>query len=300
MHAQEPARQSDHETRRSPRTRAAALPPGLALQRTVGNTAAVEMLERERRRPAAGAGLAVQRVIDPAVIQGEQEAQGIAGPVKIVEVPDGVTAGTPFRAYPAGHCLNLTDADLNLSVQALNGGQADEMAADAVALAGGGGYLSEHRIILVNSRPEGGFTALQTIQHEMGHLLQHEQGFSVDMSGGRRALVEYHNMLVNENPRTGGMRTEYTSADNSIVSAVRDRATAAGVTGLNQPWKALVAYLETNDQDGSQRRLLEAIEQELAKDDYSEIEGRGLNKAQRRTKIRDRIGRMYFNNLFPQ
>jgi len=273
-------------------------PATLALQQTAGNAAAVELLGREPHRPAADTGIAVQRVVDQAGIEEERAAQGITGPVKIVEVPDGVTAGTPFGEYPPGHCLNLTGAELNLSVASLNGGgDPATPAAQVVSLAGGGGYLPAHRIILVNSTPEGGFTAQQTIQHEMGHLRQHEQGFNVDMAGGRRALVEYHNMLVNENPRTGAMRTEYTTADNSIVSAVRDRAQAAGIA-LNRPWDALIAYVAGHDPDGSQQHLLQAIQEELARDLYDEMEGGKFNRAQRRAKIKDRIGRMYFNNLF--
>jgi len=294
---------SDHFEREAEST-ATRLLSGAPVQRSADtehprpHTPATPALQQTAGNAAADTGLAVQRVVDQAGIEEERAAQGITGPVKIVEVPDGVTAGTPFREYPPGHCLNLTGAELDLSVASLNGGgDPATPAAQVVSLAGGGGYLPAHRIILVNSTPEGGFTVQQTIQHEMGHLRQHEQGFNVDMAGGRRALVEYHNMLVNENPRTGALRTEYTTADNSIVSAVRDRAQAAGIA-LNRPWDALLAYVAGHDPDGSQQRLLDAIQQELARDLYDEMEGGKFNKAQRRAKIKDRIGRMYFNSLF--
>lgn len=119
------------------------------------------------------------------------------------------------------------------------------------------------------------------------------------MSGGRRALVEYHNVLVNENRLTGEMRSFYTTDDNTTPQSVRDAAGAQGIN-LRDPWKALLAYLAQPgvDPEGSQKRLLDAIVEELKDEKYDAIEGRGMAKAPVREKIKARVGKMYFNKLF--
>ncbi|WP_391653985.1 eCIS core domain-containing protein [Streptomyces tamarix] len=241
----------------------------------------------------------VQRALDTEMIDSAREALGITGTVKIVEVPEDVRADTPFAAYPAGHCVGLTDQDGQLSIYALNGGDPAQSAAEAVRTAGGGGYFPQYGIIVANSNPSPGFTVAQTIQHELGHLQQHEAGFDVDMSGGRRALVEYHNVLVNENRLTGEMRSFYTTDDNTTPQSVREKAVAQGIN-LRDPWKALIDYLAQPgvDPEGSQKRLLDAIVEELKDEKYDAIEGRGMAKAPVREKIKGRIGRMYFNKLF--
>ncbi|KYK16201.1 MULTISPECIES: hypothetical protein [Streptomyces] len=103
---------------------------------------------------------------------------------------------------------------------------------------------------------------------------------------------------MNENALTGQLRTEYTSADNTIPSAVRARATQEGVN-LANPWTALVNYVRTSG-DAGQQRLLDAITAELGNSKYDEEEGRGFAKKPRRVKIQERVGRMYFNALFAQ
>ncbi|GGT50677.1 eCIS core domain-containing protein [Streptomyces purpureus] len=250
------------------------------------------------RAAEAGGAAPVQRVLDSEVIDSARATLGITGTVKIVEVPEGIPADTRFADYPAGHCVGLSAQDAQLSIHAMNGGDPAQPAADAVRNAGGGGYFAQHGIIVTNSNPSPGFTVSQTIQHEMGHLQQHEAGFNVDMSGGRRALVEYHNVLVNENRLTGEMRSFYTSDDNTTPSSIRAAATAQGIN-LGNPWKALNDYLAQQgvDPDGSQQRLLNAIIEELKDDKYDAIEGKGMAKAPMRDKIKARVGRMYFNKL---
>ncbi|WP_239765814.1 DUF4157 domain-containing protein [Streptomyces sp. CL12-4] len=274
----------------------AATAPSVVAQRAVGARAG-EWEDTVQRATGGVTTAPVQRALDPALVESATTALGITAAVKIVEVPPGVRADLPFEKYPAGNVVGLTPADGRLSVQEVNGWHdGSTPASDVVAQSGGGGYLAQYGMILVNSTAEGGFTVAQTIQHEMGHLKQHQDGFDVDMSGGRRALVEYHNILVNENALTGQLRMEYTSSDNTISSAVRDRAREAGLN-LANPWQALVAYVQASG-DAGQQRLLAAIVAELANTNYDEEEGRGFAKKTRRAKIQDRVGRMYFNALF--
>ncbi|MCW8100756.1 eCIS core domain-containing protein [Streptomyces tauricus] len=245
-------------------------------------------------------GPVVQRALDPEVIKGAQEKLGVEGTVKIVEVPDSgsIRADTPFANYPPGSCVGLSEEELQLSVQALNGGEGHHAASAVVGLAGGGAYIASHKILLVNSTPSPGFTVEQTVRHEMGHVQQDQAGFSVDMSGGRRALVEYHNMLVNENQfAEGNPRHEYNSTDNSLPSAVREAMVGAGLAPA-KPWETLVEYINSNDPDGTQKQLLNAIVEELNKEEYSVEQGGKFNRATIRKKIQDRIGRFYFTQLF--
>jgi hypothetical protein len=264
----------------------------------------------EHTDSAAGGGVAhtgavhtvaapVQRVLDHDLIEDARKKLGITGAVKIVEVPGGVRASAPFAEYPEGHVTGLAGAELNLSVQQLNNWpDGDTPASSVVDLAGGGGYLPVHGIILVNSTPAQGHTTARTIQHEMGHVQQHEAGFNVDMSGGRRALVEYHNMLVNENRFDGEMRIIYESSNTSSLTPVREAAREAGIS-LANPWNALVAHVRDHDDPaGSQQQLLTAITTELADEKYDEIVGRGLARRPKRDKIKEYVGRMYFNELF--
>ncbi|MGW0464751.1 eCIS core domain-containing protein [Streptomyces sp. NPDC003027] len=251
------------------------------------------------RAAEAGGPAPVQRALDMEVIDSAREVLGITGTVKIVEVPDGIRADTPFADYPPGHCVGLTPEEGQLSIHALNGGDPAQSASEVVAGAGGGGYFPAHGIIAANSNPSSGFTVAQTIRHEMGHLQQHERGFDVDMSGGRRALVEYHNVLVNENRLTGEMRTAYMTDDNTTASSIREAASAQGIN-LGNPWKALNDYLGRQgvDPEGAQKRLLDAIVEELKDEKYDAIEGKGMAKAPMREKIKTRVARMYFNKLF--
>lgn len=275
----------------------ASTAPSVVAQRAVGAHGG----ERDGavQRSTGATKAVVQRALDTALIASATETLGITRAVKIVEVPPGVRADVPFGKYPDGCVVGLSAADKELTVQQVNGWHdGSTPASEVVAQAGGGGYLAQYGIILTNSVAEGGYTVAQTIQHEMGHLKQHQDGFDVNMAGGRRALVEYHNILVNENALTGQLRTEYTSADNTIPSAVRARATQEGVN-LANPWTALVNYVRTSG-DAGQQRLLDAITAELGNSKYDEEEGRGFAKKPRRVKIQERVGRMYFNALFAQ
>ncbi|MFE6426964.1 MULTISPECIES: eCIS core domain-containing protein [Streptomyces] len=275
----------------------ASTAPSVVAQRAVGAHGG----ERDGavQRSTGATKAVVQRALDTALIASATETLGITRAVKIVEVPPGVRADVPFGKYPDGCVVGLSAADKELTVQQVNGWHdGSTPASEVVAQAGGGGYLAQYGIILTNSVAEGGYTVAQTIQHEMGHLKQHQDGFDVNMAGGRRALVEYHNILVNENALTGQLRTEYTSADNTIPSAVRARATQKGVN-LANPWTALVNYVRTSG-DAGQQRLLDAITAELGNSKYDEEEGRGFAKKPRRVKIQERVGRMYFNALFAQ
>ncbi|WP_371658257.1 DUF4157 domain-containing protein [Streptomyces sp. NBC_00280] len=256
-----------------------------------------EQAEAVGRRAVEGGPAPVQRVVDLKVVNQARQALGIQGIVKIVEVPEGVAAETAFKDYPSGNCVGLSTEDLELSVTELTGYE-EVSASEAVAAAGGGGYLPRSGIILVNSAPGAGHTVSETIQHEMGHLKQHESGFNVDQSGGRAALVEYHNMLVNENALTGGMRTRYNDEDESLPSATSKKAQDQGIS-LANPWEALLGYLPGHDPDGSQAVLLKAIETELEDPKYDQTEGKGMGKRPIRDKIKARIGRKYFKGLFP-
>ncbi|MFD9204073.1 DUF4157 domain-containing protein, partial [Streptomyces anthocyanicus] len=127
---------------------------GAAVQRALAGTVQRASGPAVQRAPEP----TVQRALDPEVIRGAQEKLGVEGTVKIVEVPDNpsIQADTPFASYPAGSCIGLTPEELQLSVQALNGGEGHHAASAVVGLAGGGAYIASHKILLVNSTPSPG------------------------------------------------------------------------------------------------------------------------------------------------
>ncbi|MFF4314330.1 eCIS core domain-containing protein [Streptomyces sp. 900105755] len=254
--------------------------------------------------PEGPGPVAVQRVLSPGFVQGVSERLGIEeGTVKLVKVPNGIPASRRFRDYEEGYVVGLTGAELDESVQSLNNYEDGNTPASVVVeQAGGGGYLRESGIILVNADPPAKFTFDQVVQHEMGHLRQAQAGFDIDMAGAKRALVEYHNILVNENLFADEMRLEYTDADNSLSSRAREQAEAneetRPFTPLGNPWRSMTRYVAAHG-GASQQNLLRAIEAELSDPKYDERTGKGRFALSLRDKLQRRVGNMYWNHMFP-
>ncbi|MEU1401260.1 hypothetical protein ABZ471_02650 [Streptomyces sp. NPDC005728] len=277
----------------------------MTLQRMAGNAAVVRAMSEQRHEHDANCGhgvASVQRVVDAEVVGEAKQELGIERDIKIVEVPDGVKAGVPFGRYPQGHVVGLGEEERNdKSVLTLFGlaGDADAeamTAAEIVAAYGGGGYVPGHDLILINSTPDEGYTFTQTVQHEIGHIRQTEDGHDIATGGGGRALVEYHNVLVNENRLTGGLRTIYNRADDQPpLPVVRSRSRKEHPKVDTDPWSELERHVAAHD-DQTQKNLLRLITEELAdpKYDVEEKEGEGPV----REKIKKRVGRMYFNRLY--
>lgn len=240
---------------------------------------------------------AVQRVLDGNVITAAQATLGITT-VKIVEVPKKIGVDTPFSQYGNGRTYGLTQADLLFSVSDLYPvwrGDIDATAYDVVWIAGGGVYHDATGIILVNDPPNPGHTVTETIRHEMGHRFQSESGFSVDKTGGRGALVEYHNILVNENRLTGGMRIVYNDADRMLKGEAQAKARRQEID-LGNLWQALVDYVQDHDDTaGTQQALLDAIIQELQDNKYNPPETAGGPPM--REVIQNGLATKYFNDL---
>ncbi|MER6220884.1 DUF4157 domain-containing protein [Streptomyces sp900105755] len=253
--------------------------------------------------PGGTGPVAVQRVLSAEFVESVSEKLGIEkGTVKLVKVPNGIPADRRFRDYPEGHVIGLTGAELDMSVQSLNQYPDGNTAASAVVeQAGGGGYLRESGIILVNADPPAKFTFDQVVQHEMGHLRQAQAGFDIDMAGAKRALVEYHNILVNENLFANEMRLEYTDADNTLSSRAREQAEAneetKPFTPLSNPWRSMSRYVAAHG-GASQQNLLRAIEAELTDSKYDQKSGKSKFAPPLRDKIQRRVGTMYWNHMF--
>ncbi len=258
-------------------------------------------------RSTEGGSAPVQRVVDPDLVEDARQTYGIKGDIKIVQVPDGILAGVPFADYPVGYCFGLSAKDLRLSVADVTGYEAEGLASAAVDLAGGGGYQLAYRLILVNDTPSGEHTVEATVRHEMGHVLQDEVGFNIDQSGGRTALVEYHNVLVNENRfiKAGDApRYVYNTEDETMNTSAREtlevEKKAAGINERNL-WKVLEQYLRGHDDEQkSQQQLFDAIEEELTKSKYDKKSSMSKFAATQREKIKKRIANRYFNYEFKQ
>ncbi|WSW01807.1 DUF4157 domain-containing protein [Streptomyces sp. NBC_01006] len=257
-------------------------------------------------------GRVVQRVLDKDRIEKWRERLGTAELPMIVEVPEGMSANTPFKNYPTDSLYHPRPEllDLDIATVARTRG---ESATEIVDSAGGGAYFNEHKILVVNSRPSGGFTKEQTFLHELGHWQQNSVGLDVDQQANNKALVEYHNILRNENKLTYaehqdvaqhgdappyGIRKEYTGEDKSISSSVREEMKREGLAAVDL-WKSLIESVEKTGNE-NEKRLLKEIAEELAQNrpEYDEEVGSKFNRKRVRVLIQENIARSYFNDWF--
>ncbi|MFD7838221.1 DUF4157 domain-containing protein [Streptomyces sp. NPDC059761] len=263
-------------------------------------------------RSTPDTGYVVQRVLDGDRIEKWRERLGTAEMPMIVEVPEGMPANKPFKEYPKEsiHYLNPDLLGLSIEIITRTGG---ESATEIVDSAGGGAYFNEHKILVVNSRPSGGFTKEQTVMHELGHWQQNSVGLDVDQQANNKALVEYHNILRNENKLTYaehqemaqrgdappyGIRKEYTGEDKTISSSVRERMKSEGLAVVDL-WQALIESVEKTGNE-NEKRLLREIVEELAQNrpEYDEEVGSKFNRKRVRVLIQENIARAYFNDWF--
>ena len=131
-----------------------------------------------------------------------QEAMNLLGlqESKVIEVPNRaeINALTPFSDYPEGFTYGLTESDLNQSIATINfGDQAEEYAEasayDVLSLCGGAGYV--HGLSFVS---EGMDNYQRCLTHELGHHKQNvTSGYTFENTSVM--LLEYHNVLLNEN-----------------------------------------------------------------------------------------------------
>ncbi|MFF0387923.1 toxin glutamine deamidase domain-containing protein [Kitasatospora sp. NPDC004615] len=123
----------------------------------------------------------------------------------MVFVPDHATVSTPFSEYGEGRVGNLSEAAGKHTIgkiERLKDG--DGTAAPTVVSGMGGGAYNKGAngapdVLVVNQRMnKNGFTQEHTIQHELGHHKQALDQLSIDKTQNNPALIEYHNILINE------------------------------------------------------------------------------------------------------
>jgi len=143
---------------------------------------------------------------------------GIDGPVKTLNVPDDpkIKLNTPVSELPPGVANNLGPGDQNKLVGELMGYKKDDIlgdpefgnfkAHDALDMQGGGGYNHDSGVINIQSGAND-----KTLFHEMGHVKQNENGFN--HANTNQSVLEYHNVLLNENKMDGPLRDNYMHGD---------------------------------------------------------------------------------------
>jgi hypothetical protein len=177
--------------------RAIAAHPLLLLQQTAGNRATTQW---------------VQRRIDPEKVERNRKLLGITGEIRIVEAPndDKIKTTAKIGDYGSDNLHNVSDAlkqqsllqvqfPGNLDAQNLPGYRAlsawkylaDEM--------GGGGYDARQDVTWLKE----GFGE-DELRHELGHKAQAQKegdggGAEATLDNAVRIVLEYHNILVNEN-----------------------------------------------------------------------------------------------------
>lgn len=152
-----------------------------------------------------------QAVINPEKLKEAMELLSLAE-AKVVEVPKSGSykGGTKFGDYPDGFTSGLSPSDLNKTIAELNFGDsageyADTPAIEILGLCGGAGYLAGPGIAFVS---EGMANYQRSLTHELGHHKQNvESGYTFENT--TVALLEYHNVLLNENLFGGEFRVSY-------------------------------------------------------------------------------------------
>ncbi|MBV7248101.1 DUF4157 domain-containing protein [Streptomyces sp. MW-W600-10] len=253
----------------------------------------------------AGDG-AVQRALVTEDIDRWRERLGLASAPMVVEVPAGMSAAAPFSEYPAESRVNLTPEALALNVNTVTGMAGDD-AVQIVSSAGGGAYMEEHRILLVNHEVTGDYTKNQTIMHELGHQKQQEGGIDINQQRSSKALVEYHNIIVNENVLTHAEddqakpRFFYSGrGDSSLSTETRANMTAAGWAPIPKIWDLMQQHVAAVANDNEQRLLLEitaALDSEETAARYAEKTGNKFSKSYKDT-IKANLAGLYFTGKF--
>ncbi|MEM7490526.1 MAG: DUF4157 domain-containing protein [Pseudomonadota bacterium] len=163
------------------------------------------------RTPARAPGTVLQAAIDPDKLTAAKTLLSLAD-AKVVEVPKGEACkgNTTFANYPAGSTAGLSAGELNMTIAGITyGDQAaeyDDVSASLIlSLCGGAGYVATPGIAFVT---EGMKDYERALTHELGHHKQNvESGYTFENT--TRALLEYHNILLNENLFGGTFRVHY-------------------------------------------------------------------------------------------
>ncbi|MFD3415920.1 DUF4157 domain-containing protein [Streptomyces cyaneofuscatus] len=258
------------------------------------------------QRPAAAGDGPVQRALATEDIDRWRERLGLANAPMVVEVPADMSAATPFSEYPAECRMNLTPEVLALNVNTVTGmGGTD--AGQIVSSAGGGAYLEEHRILLVNHEVTGDYTKNQTIMHELGHQKQQEGGIDINQQRNSKALVEYHNIICNENMLTHAEDNQakprffYSGrGDSSLSTETRTAMTAAGWAPVPNTWDLMQRHVSAVASDNEKRLLQEittALDSEETAARYAEKTGNKFSKSYK-DAIKANLAGLYFTGKF--
>ncbi|MFI7238333.1 DUF4157 domain-containing protein [Streptomyces cyaneofuscatus] len=258
------------------------------------------------QRPAAAGDGSVQRALETEDIDRWRERLGLASAPMVVEVPANMSAATPFSEYPAECRMNLTPEVAALNVNTVTGMEGAD-AGQIVSSAGGGAYLEEHRILLVNHEVAGDYTKNQTIMHELGHQKQQEGGIDINQSRNSKALVEYHNIICNENMLTHAEDSQakprffYSGrGDSSLSSDTRASMTAAGWAPVPNTWDLMQRHVSEVANDNEKRLLQEittALDSEETAARYAEKSGNKFSKSYK-DAIKANLAGLYFTGKF--
>lgn len=229
------------------------------LQNTQGNQAIQNMLGHTPVETPK-----IQRKIDEDKVAEFKELLDLSS-VTIVEVPNNtsITLDTKFGDYPDGSTYNA-GAISGMSLLDVNyGAGADDMrtdpesaeflgskAYDIVDMSGGGGYMHTHNMVMYN---EGITDVNRAILHEMGHAKQNEGG--ANFATANQIILEYHNVLINEN--------RFTDLEEGEDAELRLKYLDASSTSKNnkKTWDDFVAHAtaETNPQKDQNKRLIDEL-----------------------------------------
>lgn len=154
----------------------------------------------------------IQRAVDPAIVRATCERLDIpCERNKIIEVPDKVMANTKFKDYPDGYIIGLSEEEKNESLTSMQlgaGHESEYVEATAVlllSLLGGAAYNHKIGAVVITEKM---VNYERNLLHEMGHHKQNiVSGFNSDNT--TVMLLEYHNVLCNENLFDGPKRVSY-------------------------------------------------------------------------------------------
>lgn len=170
-------------------------PAQILVQRQIQDTS---LQKQSKYLTQSTSGAVIQAVLNQQHVQKAMELLGLKKS-KVIEVPKNkaINALTTFSDYPEGSTYGLEEGDLVKSIAGINYGDnagqyAETSANDILSLSGGAGYVNGLALV-----SEGMEDYERSLTHELGHHKQESLGYTFENTSVM--LLEYHNVLMNEN-----------------------------------------------------------------------------------------------------
>jgi hypothetical protein len=172
----------------------------------------------------------------------------------------GTRCDTPFKDYPVAVFNPDLPSIENKSIADLSGVDATRSAYEVIDELGKGAYETNGEVVLSHT------IEARTLLHEIGHWKQDKKsgGQSINEKGVNSKLLEYHNIVLNEN--------EYDENPDTGLRRIRLSYTGTPMVGQQKGWDVVLP--DMGGAEPSQYSLLKHIANDLEKTAIAQIEAK--------------------------